>query len=169
MNFSLLAISTAPLDLSALVAEVLAELDRRAAVDGTPRAGAVASFVGTVRDWNKGRRVERLEYEAYDALALRAFARIAAESAAEWPDTTLGLHHRTGALGVGEASVIIAAASPHRGEAFAACRYAIERIKQIAPIWKREYFEGGDCWIEGAIADPDDLAAREEARRLACA
>ena len=81
----------------------------------------------------------------------------------------LGLHHRVGTLGIGEASVIIAAASPHRAEAFAACRYAIERIKQIAPIWKREYFEGGDCWIEGAVADPDDAAARGEARRRACA
>ena len=62
----------------------------------------------------------------------------------------------------------IAAASAHRAEAFAACRYAIERIKQIVPIWKHEYFEGGDTWIEGATADPDDRDAREKARRLAC-
>ena len=73
------------------------------------------------------------------------------------------------ALSVGEASVAIAAASPHRREAFAACRYAIERVKQIVPIWKHEYFEGGDVWIEGATADPDDEAAREDAVRRACA
>ncbi len=63
----------------------------------------------------------------------------------------------------------IAAASAHRADAFAACRYAIERVKQIAPIWKREFFEGGDVWIEGATADPDDARARAEAERVACA
>ncbi len=78
------------------------------------------------------------------------------------------MHHRTGRLELGEASVAIAAASAHRAEAFAACRYAIERIKQIAPIWKREHFEGGEVWVEGATADPDDEAAREEAVRRAC-
>jgi molybdopterin synthase catalytic subunit len=70
---------------------------------------------------------------------------------------------------IGEASVAIAAASPHRADAFAACRYAIERVKQIAPIWKREFFEGGDVWIEGATANPDDTGARSEAERVACA
>jgi molybdopterin synthase catalytic subunit len=81
----------------------------------------------------------------------------------------IAVHHRTGRLEIGEASVAIAAASPHRGDAYAACRYVIERVKQIAPIWKREYFEGGDVWIEGATADPDDVRAREEAERVACA
>ena len=79
------------------------------------------------------------------------------------------MHHRIGRLEIGEASVAIAAASPHRADAFAACRYAIERVKQIAPIWKHEYFDGGDVWIEGATADPDDAAARAEAERIACA
>ena len=79
------------------------------------------------------------------------------------------MHHRIGRLAIGEASVAIAAASPHRADAFAACRYAIERVKQIVPIWKHEYFEGGDVWIEGATADPDDVAAREAAMRIACA
>ena len=68
-----------------------------------------------------------------------------------------------------EASVAIAAASPHRADGFAACRYAIERVKQIVPIWKHEYFEGGDVWIEGATADPDDAEARDAAKRIACA
>ena len=93
----------------------------------------------------------------------------ATKSQARWPGARLALHHRIGRLEIGEASVAIAAASPHRGDAFAACRYAIERVKQIAPIWKREFFEGGDVWIEGATADPDDETARAEAERVACA
>ena len=131
-------------------------------------AGAVASFLGTVRNENRGRRVERLEYEAYAPLALKAFERIASEADERWPDTVLAVHHRVGVLAIGEASVAIAAASPHRADAFAACRYAIERIKQIAPIWKHEFFEGGDVWIEGATADPDDEAARQTALERAC-
>jgi molybdopterin synthase catalytic subunit len=74
-----------------------------------------------------------------------------------------------GRLDIGEASIAIVAVSAHRGAAFAACRYAIERVKQIAPVWKHEHFEGGDVWIEGATAQPDDEAAREEARKRACA
>jgi molybdopterin synthase catalytic subunit len=110
-----------------------------------------------------------LEYEAYEPLALRTFERIAAEVLARWPGVQLAVHHRIGRIEIGQASVAIAAASAHRADAFAACRYAIERVKQIAPIWKREFFEGGDMWIEGALADPDDAAARAEAERVACA
>ena len=137
------------------------------AADGP--VGAVATFVGLVRGENLGRKVAFLEYEAYDALALKAFARIDEEARATWPSITLGLHHRTGRLDIGEASIAIVVASAHRAEAFAACRYAIERVKQIAPIWKHEHFDGGDVWIEGATADPDDDKARDEARRRACA
>lgn len=130
-------------------------------------AGAVSTFLGLVRDENLGRRVLRLEYDAYEPLALRAFERIDAEIRERWPQARLALHHRIGRLEIGEASVAIAAAAPHRSDAFAACRYAIERVKQIAPIWKHEFFEGGDVWIEGATADPDDEAARESALRRA--
>jgi molybdopterin synthase catalytic subunit len=98
-----------------------------------------------------------------------SFERIAGEAAEQWPGAWLAIHHRVGTLTVGEPSVLIAAASPHRAEAFAACRYAIERIKQISPIWKHEHVEGGERWVEGATADPDDQAARAEARRRACA
>ncbi len=110
-----------------------------------------------------------LVYEAYEPLAERALTRIVDEAREHWPTTVLAVHHRTGKLHIGEASVAIAAASPHRAHAFAACRYAIERVKQIVPIWKHEYFEGGDVLIEGATADPDDSSARDSARRLACA
>ena len=105
----------------------------------------------------------RLEYECYEPLAVKSFERIAAEAAAHWPDVTLAIAHRVGALEIGDASVVIAAASPHRAASFAACRYAIERIKQIAPIWKHERFEGGEVWVEGATADPDDEDARRQA------
>jgi molybdopterin synthase catalytic subunit len=130
--------------------------------------GALVTFVGLVRNHNLNRKVRYLEYEGYEPLALRAFERIAGEAGVRWPGVRLALHHRIGRLEIGEASVAIVAASPHRADAFAACRYAIERVKQIAPIWKREFFEGGDVWIEGATADPDDDRARAEAERVAC-
>src|SRR5688572_3201813 len=137
------------------------------AVSG-PACGAITSFVGLVRNRNAGRRVLWIDYEAYDALAERTFARIADEAAARWPDVQLAIHHRVGRLAIGDASVAIAAASPHRIDAFAACRYAIERVKQIAPVWKHEHFEGGEVWIEGATADPEDEAARDAAYERAC-
>ena len=150
-------ITAAPLDAAAVAASVARAGD-----------GAVATFVGLVRRENAGRQVLWLDYEAYAPLALKAFERIAAEAAAEWPDVRLAIHHRTGRVEIGEASVVIAAASPHRGEAFAACRYAIERVKQIAPIWKHEHFAGGDVWIEGATADAADDTARAAALERAC-
>ncbi len=157
-------VTDAELDLAALIDVVT---DRLAGAPAS--AGAVTSFLGTVRNENKGHRVQRLEYEAYAPLAVRAFERIASEAAERWPETILAIHHRVGTLAIGEASVAIATASPHRADAFSACRYAIERIKQIAPIWKHEFFEGGDVWIEGATADPDDEAARQTALERACA
>jgi molybdopterin synthase catalytic subunit len=153
----LTAITAAPLDLMALVDAV-----------GAGDSGAVTTFLGLVRNHNQGRRVQHLVYEAYEPLAERALSRIIAEARDRWPSVKLALHHRVGRLEIGEASVAIAAASPHRADGFAACRYAIERVKQIAPIWKHEYFEGGDVWIEGATADPDDVAARDLAMRIAC-
>jgi len=130
--------------------------------------GAVVTFLGTVRVTNAGRRVLYLDYEAFEPLALRTFRQILDEAAERWPGVRLGVWHRTGRLQPGEVSVVIAAASSHRADAFAACRYGIERVKQIAPIWKREFFEGGDVWIEGATADPHDPAARDQAYRRAC-
>jgi molybdopterin synthase catalytic subunit len=131
--------------------------------------GAITVFVGLVREQNQGRRVSFLEYEAYEPLALRALNRILDEAREAWPGARLAVHHRTGRLELGEASIVIVAASPHRADAFAACRYTIERVKQIVPIWKHEHFEGGDVWLEGATADPDDEAARQTAYRIACA
>jgi molybdopterin synthase catalytic subunit len=136
---------------------------------GTLGDGAVATFAGLVRNQNQGRTVRFLEYEAYEPLAVRALVRIIDEARDIWPDARLAVHHRIGRLEIGEASVAIVAASPHRGNAFAACRYAIERVKQIVPIWKHEHFEGGDVWLEGATADPDDETAKQNAYKTACA
>jgi molybdopterin synthase catalytic subunit len=155
------AVTDAVLSLDAVTAAVLAAA-------GGP-VGAVASFVGLVRGRNLDRDVLFLDYEAYEPLALKAFSRIDEEVRQAWPSAIVGVHHRVGRLDVGEASVVIAAASAHRADAFAASRYVIERVKQIAPIWKREHFAGGQVWIEGATADPDDRSARDEARRRACA
>jgi molybdopterin synthase catalytic subunit len=161
MPEALLSVTTEPLDLAAVV--------RLVDGGGPPgRHGSVVTFLGLVRGGNLGRRVIELHYEAYEPLAVRAFGIIAAEAADAWPGVRLAIRHRVGRLAVGEASIAIAAASPHRAEAFRACRYAIERVKQIAPIWKREVFEGGEAWIEGATADPSDAPAREAACRRAC-
>jgi molybdopterin synthase catalytic subunit len=159
----LLALGPEPLNLDRLVAAV-----GFGSLAGTTD-GAVVTFLGLVRNRNAGRSVRYLEYEAYEPLALKAFERIDAEVRARWSDVRLALHHRTGRLEIGEASIAIVTASPHRAHAYAANRYAIERVKQIAPIWKREFFDGGDMWIEGATADPDDEGARAEAERVACA
>jgi molybdopterin synthase catalytic subunit len=156
-TFPLFRVSPEPLDVRAVVAAVAA-----------PAHGAVTTFMGNVRETNAGRHVRWLDYEAFAPLAIKAFERIAAEARERWPETVLAIHHRTGRVEIGEASVVIAAGSPHRADAFAAARYAIERVKQIAPIWKHEHFEGGDVWIEGATADPQDEAAREEAFARAC-
>lgn len=155
-----LAIGRSRLDLNHLVAAVSS---------GAGGDGAVVTFLGLVRDHNLGRQVRYLEYDAYEPLALKTFERIAGEVRERWPGVRLALHHRIGRLEIGEASVAIAAASPHRRDAYAACRYTIERVKQIAPIWKREFFDGGDVWIEGATADPENALARAEAERVACA
>jgi molybdopterin synthase catalytic subunit len=151
------AITTQPLDTAALDALV-----------ADNESGAVTTFVGRVRRQNAGRTVLWLEYEAYAPLAVASFERIAAEARERWPAATLAIAHRIGRLNIGEASVVIAAGSPHRSEAFAVCRYAIERVKQISPIWKHEHFEGGAVWVEGATADPEDVEPREIAVARAC-
>lgn len=150
-------VSDAPLDAAAVTGVVT-----------DPACGAIATFVGIVRNHNVGRRIEFLDYEAYAPLAVKSFERIAGEAAERWPSVRVAIHHRTGRVAIGEASVVIAAASPHRADAFAVSRYAIERIKQITPIWKHEHFEGGDVWIEGATADPHDDVARQTALERAC-
>jgi MoaE-MoaD fusion protein len=150
-------VSAEPLDPIAISALVSA-----------PSCGGLTTFTGLVRDHNAARQVLWIDYEAHEALARNVFARIGAETQERWPSAAIAIHHRVGRVEIGEASVVVAAASAHRAEAFSACRFAIERVKQIAPIWKHEHFEGGDVWIEGATADPDDETALNAAVERAC-
>lgn len=118
----------------------------------TPGSGAVVLFTGNVRDHARGRKVLRLEYEAYAPAAIKMLQRIGEEIEAKWSVDRVAIVHRTGTLEIGETSVVIGVSSPHRAEAFDACRHAIERIKEIVPIWKKEWYEGGSTWI-GSEAD----------------
>lgn len=160
---TMFAVTRDALSIDALTESVEAALRTRG--EG---CGALTSFLGVVRATHQGRRVRYLEYEAFDELAVRTFEQVRDESRQQWPDAELAIVHRVGRLEVGAASVAIVAAAAHRNEAFALCRYAIERVKQIAPVWKHEFFEDGDAWVEGATADPDDDDAREKAMALAC-
>ncbi len=114
-----------------------------------PGAGAVDVFCGVVRNTNDGRAVSKLEYQAYEAMAVREMERIAAEIAVEIPGTRLAAIHRVGVLGVGDVAVVCAASAPHRSEAFTACRLLIDRLKERVPVWKREYDEHGDAYWVG--------------------
>jgi len=112
-----------------------------------PQAGAVVLFLGTVRDNRRGARVDHLEYEAYEAMALREMERVAAEAAARWPVRRVAMVHRLGVLQVGDVSVAIAVSAPHRKDAFEAGRFAIDALKQTVPIWKKEVWDGGEVWV----------------------
>jgi MoaE-MoaD fusion protein len=116
-------------------------------VVANPGAGAIVTFAGTVRGTARGRDVVALEYEAYAPAAERMMERIGAEIRERWGIDDVAIVHRAGRLEVAETSVVIAVASPHRAEAFDACRYAIDRIKQIVPIWKKEFYADGETWI----------------------
>jgi molybdopterin synthase catalytic subunit len=161
MSLPLFGLTSDPLDASAIAALVEDPTD-------PGRFGAVVTFVGAVRRENLGHRVVRLEYEAYEPLAIKALQAIGREVGGHWPAVRLAIAHRIGTLRPGDVSIVIAAASPHRADGFQACRYAIERVKQMVPIWKRECVEGGEDWIEGATAAPDDETARAQAYTRAC-
>ena len=111
-------------------------------------AGAVVTFVGRVRAHSRGRDVTKLEYEAYPEMAEGVFVQIADEIRARGAVIDVAIHHRIGTLQVGEVSVVVAVSAAHRSPAFDACRYAIDRLKQIAPIWKKEHSPDGAVWVE---------------------
>lgn len=110
-------------------------------------AGAVNVFIGTVRNRTDGRRVVRLEYEAYEAMALKEMERLAERVRQRWPVKKLAIHHRKGTLHIGDVAVVIAVSTPHRQAAFEACQYTIDTLKQTVPIWKKEIFEDGEVWV----------------------
>lgn len=129
-------LSAEPLSLDAVVAEV-----------ARPGAGAIATFTGTVRDRSRDRAVIRLEYEAYEGMAEAAMSELAAELHGRYELSEIAIHHRTGPVGIGEPSVMIAVSAPHRADALAACKDAIDTLKQTVPLWKKELYEGGEEWI----------------------
>jgi molybdopterin synthase catalytic subunit len=132
-----LFLSSEPIDLAAFLGEA------------RPSDGAVCVFVGVVRNESHGRQSVAVEYQAYGAMAESEMARIADSLTAEWPGVSLRIRHRVGRLAVGEPSVAIVATAPHREEAFAACREAIERVKTTVPIWKREIRpDGSSEWVD---------------------
>lgn len=130
-------VQSAPLSMDALLAQI-----RDAS------CGGVVTFTGIVRNHSRGQRIERLEYEAYLPMAEQELAKVAAEAARRWPQVRLALAHRVGRLDIGDAAVMVAAAAPHRAQAFEACRFAIDTLKETAPIWKKEFAEGGSYWVE---------------------
>ncbi|MEP7176772.1 MAG: molybdenum cofactor biosynthesis protein MoaE [Gemmatimonadales bacterium] len=126
-----------PVDLGSLFAAVQ-----------SPERGGVASFVGLVRDHHGGRAVLRLDYSAYGPMVEAECGRIVAEAESRWP-VAVALRHRTGSLAIGEAAVAVVAASAHREDAFAACRYVIEEVKRRVPVWKREHYADGTVtWVD---------------------
>jgi molybdopterin synthase catalytic subunit len=137
-----------PLDLARLVAAV-----------GRPDAGAITTFLGTTRDQNAGRRVMRLEYAAYPEMAIREMQRIGEQAIERFGIKAVAIAHRVGVVEIGEASVAIAVSAPHREAAFAGCRFAIDRLKEIVPIWKKEYYVGGEVWIGPQQGAPAPLSA----------
>jgi molybdopterin synthase catalytic subunit len=141
------AITDRPIDVQALLGAVR-----------DPGAGAVVFFLGTTRNQNAGRRVVRLEYEAFTRMAEREMRALAGAAKRRWPLKKVAMAHRTGVVPVGEASVGIAVASGHRAEAFEACHWLIDRLKEIVPIWKREHFRGGQVWIGAQRSAPPRMA-----------
>ncbi len=111
-------------------------------------AGGIVTFVGNVRDHARGRSIQYLEYEAYPEMAEREMQKISDAAGERWPGTRVAIAHRTGHLEIGEAAVVIAAAAPHRAEAFEACRFAIDTLKQTVPIWKKEVATDGEYWVD---------------------
>jgi MoaE-MoaD fusion protein len=129
-------LSAEPLSLEAAVEEVRSERD-----------GAIATFVGTTRRDSRGRTVLHLDYEAYEEMAEQVMAQIARRLKERYEISEIAIHHRTGRVDVGDASVVIAVSAPHRQDALAACKDAIDTLKEQVPLWKKEFYEGGEEWI----------------------
>ncbi|MCP3031996.1 molybdenum cofactor biosynthesis protein MoaE [Halobacillus sp. A1] len=122
-------------------------IEQTVSLVSSPNAGAVNTFIGTVREFTKGKRTLYLEYQAYAAMAEAKLAEIGQEISQNWPETKTAITHRVGKLEIEDIAVVIAVSSPHRGDSYEASRYAIERIKEIVPIWKKEHWEDGEEWI----------------------
>ena len=142
----MIQITHEPLDPEAITARVRRD-----------SSGAVVTFLGTARSYTGDRKVLHLEYEAYQPMADKKLAEVARELRERWPVEGVAIAHRLGRLEIGGISLVVAVASPHRRAAFAACQYSVDRIKRTVPIWKKEFFRGGEVWVES----PEDVAMRE--------
>jgi len=131
--------------------EISEDVDVMDVLENTKRdgAGCVAMFLGTVRDTNAGKPVERLELEAHREMAVKEMEKIRDAAIKEMGALELSIVHRVGKLAVGDDIVFIAASAAHREQAFRACRFAIEELKRTVPLWKKEFGPGGECWLEG--------------------
>ena len=136
------------------VTEKALELQELIEFVADPGAGAVATFIGTARNHNEGRKVLSLDYEAYPEMAEKELAQLGQEAQEQWNLCRLAIVHRVGPVQIGEPSVMIVVSAAHRQDAFAACRFAIEEIKKRVPIWKKEVFEGGEVWIGTQSGQP---------------
>ncbi len=125
------------------------KLNAKACTDAVtyPGAGGVVVFVGTVRNQTKGKSVKHLEFESYEPMALKEMAKIANEAITKWGLHKMVIHHRLGLVPIEEEAVVIACSSAHRKQAFEACEYAIDTLKETVPIWKKEVFEDGEVWV----------------------
>jgi MoaE-MoaD fusion protein len=132
-------LTTAPIDVGAVARRVV-----------LPECGATVTLDGYAREWTKGKRTLYLFYEAYPEMALREMRRLGVQAHERFDIAHIGIVHRTGRLEIGETSVVISVSAPHRGAAYEACEWAIRELKRTVPIWKKEYFEGGSVWVEGA-------------------
>ncbi len=126
-----------------------------------PQSGGIALFVGCVREESEGRLIEHLEYEAYELMAIDKLTQVAQEARERWPVQSIAIQHRLGRLSIGDDAVVIAVSCPHRAEAFAACKYVIDRIKEIVPIWKKEFDGSGAVWVGGPTAVSSPVGSRD--------
>jgi molybdopterin synthase catalytic subunit len=136
VNNQLFSITKEPISIEEVVKKVI-----------RPEAGAVTTFIGTVREFTNGKRTLYLQYEAYVSMAEKKLAQIGEEIKKRWPDARVAITHRIGKLDISDIAVVIAVSTPHRKDAYEANQYAIERIKQIVPIWKKEHWENGEEWV----------------------
>ncbi len=141
MNKDFFEITTEPLDVGAIARRVV-----------LPECGATVSLDGYARQWTKGRETQYLVYEAYEAMALREMEKLIERARAQFEIASVGIVHRLGKLEIGETSIVISVAAPHRRAAFEACEWLIKELKRTVPIWKKEVYAGGEVWIEGEKA-----------------
>ncbi|MBB5325582.1 molybdopterin synthase catalytic subunit [Anoxybacillus tepidamans] len=156
MSTSLFTITDKPISIEEVVQKVI-----------RPEAGAVTAFIGTVREFTNGKRTLFLQYEAYVSMAEKMLEQIGKEISERWPEAKVAITHRIGRLDISDLAVVIAVSTPHRKDAYEANQYAIERIKQIVPIWKKEHWEDGTEWVGNQLETKAYPTGKPEGEDLA--